>query len=68
MYEVPRVGTLIDRKWKGGCQELGEGERLKGGALVQGGGAGEGEEFEGRGFGLGGGESLGIDVVTAAQD
>lgn len=34
MYEVPRVGTLIDRKWKGGCPELGEGESLRGGASV----------------------------------
>ena len=28
----------------------------------------EGEEFEGRGFRLGRGESLEMDVVTAAQD
>ena len=29
---------------------------------------GEGELLEGRGFRLGGGESLEMDVVTAAQD
>ena len=61
-------GELEGAGLRFGKRSWGRGESLKGGASVWEEELGEGEEFEGRGFRLGRGESLEMDVVTAAQD
>ena len=51
-----------------GLGSWGSSESLKGGASVWEEELGKGASLRGQGFGLGRGESLEMDVVTAAQD